>query len=228
MPIFGISASVKDGQYSLGIGLIWCGWGPWAAPAMKLGWLLIIKTPCGGGWAMRLHWIDGSSLPNPQSWPLQVKRSLTHCLVFLQGHFQGYRWTSLFPTLHDDLTGKISSSLEAPSSPTNSSIVLCNVTASLRFHHHPPRPHQNSGNGGPWRFPRALSPAQSAQVHVLPVLPELHYPCLEDTSLVILLIRSFSDHFLHPSTTHNAQNLDLNAFQHKFRSCSSGKIVLTC
>ena len=50
-------------------------------------------------------------------------------------------------------------------------------------------------------------------MHVLPVLPELHYPRLEDTSLVMpLLPRPFSNHFLVLLTPQDAAGeMDKNA-----------------
>ena len=128
-------------------------------------------------------------------------KSLTHCLAFPTRSLPGrciLIMQVLEPFPHQiwcfsSLKGKTS---KIASTDTNNSIVLCNVMGKLGL-----CGHTSSPISGWWeKSGKGVSQASAAQVHVLPVLPELHYPRLEDTSLVKPppLLPPFSNHFLDP------------------------------
>ena len=142
-------------------------------------------------------------------------KSLTHCLAFPTRSLPGrciliMQVLELFPHqiwCFSSLKGKTS---KIASTDTNNSIVLCNVMGKLGL-----CGHTSSPISGWWeKSGKGVSQASAAQVHVLPVLPELHYPRLEDTSLVKPppLLPPFSNHFLDSvQPPHNAPARHKNA-----------------
>ena len=142
-------------------------------------------------------------------------KSLTHCLAFPTRSLPGrciLIMQVLEPFPHQiwcfsSLKGKTS---KIASTDTNNSIVLCNVMGKLGL-----CGHTSSPISGWWeKSGKGVSQASAAQVHVLPVLPELHYPRLEDTSLVKPppLLPPFSNHFLDSvQPPHNAPARHKNA-----------------
>ena len=125
-------------------------------------------------------------------------KSLTHCLAFPTRSLPGrciliMQVLELFPRQIWCFSSWKGKSYVAH---TNNSIVLCNVMGKLGL-----CGHTSSPISGWWeKSGKGVSQASAAQVHVLPVLPELHYPRLEDTSLVKPppLLPPFSNHFLDP------------------------------